>query len=67
MSKWKRFADELPEVGRYILRAYKDERGRVTCYTDKTTGNERYEAILEQEETRPVKYYWQYIEELEEL
>lgn len=42
MSKWKRFRDELPEVGRYILRAYKDERGRV-------------------------KYYWQYIEELEEL
>lgn len=67
MSRWKRFRDELPEVGRYILRAYKDERGRVTCYTDKTTGNEMYEALFEQEETRPVKYYWQYIEELEEL
>jgi hypothetical protein len=67
MSRWKRFADELPEVGRYILRAYKDERGRVTCYTDRVTGNERYEAIHEQEVTRPVKYYWQYIEELEEL
>ena len=67
MSKWKRFRDELPEVGRYILRAYKDERGRVTCYTDIVTGTERYEAILEQEEARPVKYYWQYIEELEEL
>ena len=67
MSRWKKFADELPEVDRYILRAYKDERGRVTCYTDKTTGNERYEALFEQEETRPVRYYWQYIEELEEL
>lgn len=67
MSRWKRFADELPEVGRYILRAYKDERGRVTCYTDRVTGSERYEAIIEQEEARPVKYYWQYIEEIDEL
>lgn len=67
MSKWKRFADELPEVGRYILRAYKDERGRVTYYTGRVTGSERYEAIIEQEEARPVKYYWQYIEEIDEL
>ena len=67
MSRWKRYKDEIPEVGRYILRAYKDERGRVTCYTDVVRGNERFEAILEQEEKRPVKYYWQYIEEMEEL
>ena len=67
MSKWKRFSDELPEAGRNILRAYKDERGRVTCYAGVTRESDRYEAILEQEDRRGVRYYWQYIEELEEL
>lgn len=67
MSRWRRFRDELPEVGRYILRAYKDERGRVSCYTDMVSGSEVYEPLFEQEERRGVRYYWQYIEELEEL